>query len=895
MKHFIFIFCTIFSVIQMALANPLVIPLAGRGAPDSTISPTFTGDGGPATLAQLINPFDAVSDGKGNWYVLDTSHRRVRLVDKGGHITTIAGPFFDNGAAGAFADPMGLAIWQGELYVSDTFNHLVRKIDPVGKIHTVAGTGLAGDAGDGEAATNASLANPSGLCFDHDGALYIADQANHRIRRIDTSGVMTTVAGMGHRGYSGDEGPASQAKLADPSGVFWSNGWLYIADRTNHVIRAVDPDGIISTIAGSGEPGARGDGGTAVAAQLLIPSRVVVNGLGELFIADRGNNRIRRVDTEGIITTVLGVGNVRLNRPFGIGVGTGGTMVVVDTENHKLWHVDAPVRSAQMRVEKSEIVANGEDSAGLLVSLSDRADERVTFQIHEGKGSLSTLSGESSGGLIGTRLTSQYPGMVVIQAKVAGALPVLAQVDVKPVSFLTIHVSTETISANGDDVAIFQTELRGDIFPISYRIAGGEGMLAFPDGGIAKLTSTTPGRVIVEASALGALSVSLSIGVTTPQPWQIADAFENHGIEPILSSALLSRTFHTPGDTDSFLLPVRPGYGFSLLAQNDTPVRADVFRAGNPLLSFNLPGDVFEDAVSETLQVVLSHPDGAVGAYAVRVSEKRVAQLRTALSRSSIAADGSQSTQVSAQVLDRFGQLNVEDDTTQVRFSVVGDAELDALDVVVQNGQARTQLVSVVPGQVHVRAEIVGVAPVVKSVEVLPALILQDASSNGDVKVILGALSGVRGATGVRALVQYDPQVLAFNRFEPVGALVDGTPLVLTPESGSVEVHAAVLGGTIPSDGGRLGMLHFTVLSEGPTVVSLVEGDFGTLSGIFPFGIGPKTGRVQIGQSSRFQALLSFREAFGQRQGDASFDPVWDLDVDGVVGFTDFLLWLEQQ
>jgi len=105
MKPFIFVFCMIAFAVQTAWANPLVMPLAGRGAPDSTISPTFTGDGGPATLAQLINPFDAVSDGKGNWFVLDTSHSRVRLVDKGGHITTVAGPFFDDGVAGAFADP----------------------------------------------------------------------------------------------------------------------------------------------------------------------------------------------------------------------------------------------------------------------------------------------------------------------------------------------------------------------------------------------------------------------------------------------------------------------------------------------------------------------------------------------------------------------------------------------------------------------------------------------------------------------------------------------------------------------------------------------------------------------------------------------------------------------
>ena len=208
---------------------------------------------------------------------------------------------------------------------------------------------------------------------------------------------------------------------------------------------------------------------------------------------------------------------------------------------------------------------------------------------------------------------------------------------------------------------------------------------------------------------------------------------------------------------------------------------------------------------------------------------------------------------------------------------------------------AQIQLVSTVPGDVYVKTEVGGFSLVQSRVKVLPALVLEPAVSNSGVKVILGALAGVRGAAGVRALVTYDPSFLTFTHSEPVGALVEGVPLVLTPEPGKVEIHVAILGGTIPSDGGRLGVLHFETRIQGQTTVSLVEGDYGTQMGIFQFGIGEKTGQVEIGQSSRFQDLLSFNDAFGKSRGHADFDTVWDLDGDGVVGFTDFLLWLEQQ
>ena len=182
-------------------------------------------------------------------------------------------------------------------------------MDTSGNITTIAGGGDASE--DGGPAVQAQLGSPSGLAVDEGGNLYIAVLSNSTLRRVDPSGNIATIAGAGRWGFSGDGGPAAQAHLNAPSDVAVdAGGNLFIADEGNHRIRRVDSSGIITTIAGNGERGFAGDGGPAVAAQLDHPRGVAVDATGNLYIADHDNHRIRKVDPSGTITTVAGTGEI---------------------------------------------------------------------------------------------------------------------------------------------------------------------------------------------------------------------------------------------------------------------------------------------------------------------------------------------------------------------------------------------------------------------------------------------------------------------------------------------------------------------------------------------------------------------------------------------------------
>lgn len=212
--------------------------------------------------------------------------------------------------------PVGLAFdAAGNLYVSEcqwTYARIER-IDPAGMMTTFAGTGVPGYAGDGGPATAAQLYCPVGMAFGPDGAMYVADHANNRIRRIDTSGVISTVAGSGPTGvnmgsFSGDGGPATKAALQEPWSVaFDRQGNLFIGDRDNYRVRKMDPKGIITTVAGNGMSGFSGDGGPAIAAK-VCPLGVAIDPADNLLVADPCNNRIRRVDSDGRISTIVGTG-----------------------------------------------------------------------------------------------------------------------------------------------------------------------------------------------------------------------------------------------------------------------------------------------------------------------------------------------------------------------------------------------------------------------------------------------------------------------------------------------------------------------------------------------------------------------------------------------------------
>tara|TARA_B100000686_G_scaffold349112_1_gene441718 strand:+ start:238 stop:2373 length:2136 start_codon:yes stop_codon:yes gene_type:complete len=287
---------------------------------------TFPGSGWAkatkATQVEISLVDGLVSDSQGNVYFSQHDHNSVMKVSPDGSISRYAG----TGSSGFRGDggpaetallkrPAGLAFdSKGNLYIADRENHRVRKVDVKGTITTIAGNGTAGFEGDGGPATQARLNLPSGIAVDAKGNLYIADRSNERIRVVDTRGKISTYAGNGKEGWGGDGGPATKATLNKPFGLALDGqGSLYIADRGNNRVRKVDTDGIMHTIAGDGAFYFIGDNGPAYAASVAGPTGVAVDKDGNLLIADRNNNRIRIVDKNGLIRTVMGTGKQEYN------------------------------------------------------------------------------------------------------------------------------------------------------------------------------------------------------------------------------------------------------------------------------------------------------------------------------------------------------------------------------------------------------------------------------------------------------------------------------------------------------------------------------------------------------------------------------------------------------
>jgi hypothetical protein len=268
----------------------------------------YSGDGGAATAARLSQPTDVVMDGAGNLYIADYDNSRVRRVTPGGTISTFAGTgtFGYSGDGGPallarLARPAGLAIdAAGNLYVADIGNHTVRRITPAGTITTVAGNGTGGSSGDGGPAASAQLYEPGDVALDGAGNLYIAEYSGHKVRKVSPAGTISRIAGTGSSGYSGDGGPATAAQMSAPIGLdVDSAGNIFVAEYGNHLIRKVDAGGTISRAAGTGASGFSGDGGPATLARLQTPSRVKLAPNGDFYISDFGNHRVRRVEALG--------------------------------------------------------------------------------------------------------------------------------------------------------------------------------------------------------------------------------------------------------------------------------------------------------------------------------------------------------------------------------------------------------------------------------------------------------------------------------------------------------------------------------------------------------------------------------------------------------------------
>ena len=315
----------------------------------------YSGDGGPATAAQLHWPVSVTSDLSGNIYIADWSNNVIRKVNPAGVISTCAGSglygdFGDTGPATAakISTPTSIAVdGIGNMYICDAVNSVIRKVNTSGVITTFAGKHTGGFSGDGGPASAAFLNNSSGVAVDAIGNVFIADGYNNRIRKVNTSGIISTIAGKGTPGYSGDGSSATDAGLNNPVSVKAdAGGNIYFTDNGNNCIRKVNASGIISTITGDGTPNFSGDGGVATAAELNNPEELTIDGPGNIYVADAHNNRVRKVNTSGKISTVAGglsSGRPALANainPWGMIVDGSGNLLFADADNNRICRIN---------------------------------------------------------------------------------------------------------------------------------------------------------------------------------------------------------------------------------------------------------------------------------------------------------------------------------------------------------------------------------------------------------------------------------------------------------------------------------------------------------------------------------------------------------------------------
>jgi sugar lactone lactonase YvrE len=428
---------------------------------------SFGGDGGPALSAHLNGPRGVWLDSSGNVWIADTYNSRIREVVSG-TINTVAG----NGNSGSTGDggpatsaelnlPLSVIKVGSDFYIAETAGKRVRKVSG-GTITTAAGTGaICSRSGDGAAATAATLCSPQGAAVDATGNLFIADTANNIVRKVTPGGVISTVAGTGAQGSSGDGGPATAAQLNGPRGVALdASGDLFIADTNNDVVREVS-GGTITRVAGTiGSPGLAGDGGAAVSALLNSPTALAVNSGGAVFVADAGNSRIRKFTPGGNIATFAGSGfgfsgdggpatAADLSNPQGIAVDGSGNVYIADTGNSKIRKVDNAGTITSVASISSSGVAVG--PAGRVIAASSSPSSLVVEVTPSGPQPIAGTGAHAYSGDGGPATLAEllYPSAVAVDA--SGDIFIVTAVIRRVQAFATPSAPLAVSGAPGDN------------------------------------------------------------------------------------------------------------------------------------------------------------------------------------------------------------------------------------------------------------------------------------------------------------------------------------------------------------------------------------------------------------------------------------------------------------
>ncbi len=540
-RVFFFLLLLLAGGTALAQSQGIITTFAGAGTPG------FSGDNGPAVQAQfnfLIGDFEfeeyahIAFDTAGNLYVPDQANDRVRKISPGGTITTFAGNgitgFSGSGVPATQASlfsPKAVAVdAAGSVYIVDQDNSRVRKVTPDGLITTIAGNGIDDFTGNGGPATQAALNAPGGIAVDAAGNIYISDTFNSLVRKVSPGGIITTYAGDGDFDFVGDGGRAVFAALDFPAGLAVdAAGNLYIADQNNGRVRKVSPDGIITTVAGNGGTGFGGDGGPATQANIDFPADVAFDAAGNLYIADQDNHRIRKVDLNGIITTVAGNGvngyggdggsplNASLSHPSGLAFDKQGNLYITDHYNYRIRKVtfNPPSVSAAPTALAFAATAGGAAPAPQTVALSNPGGSSLGFAIAGNQPWLTaspaagTLAAGGSATIsvavsIASLTAGDYSGALTITAPGAAGSPrtVRVSLTVRPTAAPTPTFPAAGVThaasflagpvAPGEIVSIFGTNL-GPASALGAALDPATGRLSTARGGVTVLFNDVPG------------------------------------------------------------------------------------------------------------------------------------------------------------------------------------------------------------------------------------------------------------------------------------------------------------------------------------------------------------------------------------------------------------------